>query len=247
MSKARTNADNVTADIAGITAGTGITGGGTSGTVTITNDMATTIAAKGDLIVGTGNDTYTNLTAATTNGYVLEANSATTSGLAWSAPSTPTLNEQRFTSSGTFTVPTGVTKVWVTAVGGGGGGVNREGSTSLAFGGFSGAYITEQVTVTPAATVSVTIGAGGAGQANTAASGGSSSFGSLTASGGSGGTKYNVSGGPTIHLNGHTGYGIGGVGGDSAGAAAANSGAGGGGGNNNSGTGGSGIVIVRWL
>ena len=42
MTRARTNADNVTADIAGITAGTGITGGGTSGTVTIAIDTATT-------------------------------------------------------------------------------------------------------------------------------------------------------------------------------------------------------------
>ena len=42
MTKARVNADNVTADIAGITAGTGITGGGTSGTVTIAIDTATT-------------------------------------------------------------------------------------------------------------------------------------------------------------------------------------------------------------
>ena len=42
MTKARVNADNVTADIAGVTAGTGITGGGTSGTVTIAIDTATT-------------------------------------------------------------------------------------------------------------------------------------------------------------------------------------------------------------
>jgi hypothetical protein len=42
LTKARVNADNVTADIAGITAGTGITGGGTSGTVTIAIDTATT-------------------------------------------------------------------------------------------------------------------------------------------------------------------------------------------------------------
>jgi hypothetical protein len=42
VTKARVNADNVTADIAGITAGTGITGGGTSGTVTIAIDTATT-------------------------------------------------------------------------------------------------------------------------------------------------------------------------------------------------------------
>ena len=43
MTKARTNADNVTADIAGVTAGTGISGGGTSGTVTLSIDTATTV------------------------------------------------------------------------------------------------------------------------------------------------------------------------------------------------------------
>lgn len=83
MTKARTNADNVAGDISGVTAGTGLTGGGTSGTVTLTNDMATQIAAKGDLVVGTGNDTYTNLSVAATNGYTLQVSSSTTSGLAW--------------------------------------------------------------------------------------------------------------------------------------------------------------------
>lgn len=59
-------------DIAGVTAGTGITGGGTSGTVTITNDMATTITASGDIVVGTGSGTYDNLPIGTT-GQVLTA------------------------------------------------------------------------------------------------------------------------------------------------------------------------------
>ena len=77
MTKSRTNADNVTADIAGITAGTGITGGGTSGTVTITNDMATTIAAAGDLIYGTANDAYAALSLGTA-GKVLKVNSGAT-------------------------------------------------------------------------------------------------------------------------------------------------------------------------
>jgi hypothetical protein len=45
-------------DITGVTAGTGISGGGTSGTVTITNSMATAIDAKGDLIGGTGADAF---------------------------------------------------------------------------------------------------------------------------------------------------------------------------------------------
>jgi hypothetical protein len=49
-------ASGATGDIEGVTAGTGISGGGTSGTVTITNSMATEIDAKGDLVVGTGAD-----------------------------------------------------------------------------------------------------------------------------------------------------------------------------------------------
>jgi hypothetical protein len=40
MTKSRTNADNVNADITGVTAGTGMTGGGTSGTVTVNLDTA---------------------------------------------------------------------------------------------------------------------------------------------------------------------------------------------------------------
>jgi hypothetical protein len=41
------------------------------------------ISAKGDIVVGTANDTASVLSAATTNGYVLSVNSATTSGLEW--------------------------------------------------------------------------------------------------------------------------------------------------------------------
>jgi len=48
-------------DITAVTAGTGISGGGTSGAVTITNDMATTITTAGDLIRGTGSGTYSRL------------------------------------------------------------------------------------------------------------------------------------------------------------------------------------------
>lgn len=40
MSKARTNADNHAADILGVTASTGLSGGGTSGTVSVALDTA---------------------------------------------------------------------------------------------------------------------------------------------------------------------------------------------------------------
>jgi hypothetical protein len=59
-------------DITAVTAGTGLTGGGTTGAVTLTNDMATTITASGDIVVGTGSGTYDNLPIGTT-GQVLTA------------------------------------------------------------------------------------------------------------------------------------------------------------------------------
>jgi hypothetical protein len=74
-----------TGDIEGVTAGTGISGGGTSGTVTVTNSMATAIDAKGDLIGGTGADTFARL-AVGANGTVLTADSAETTGLKWATP-----------------------------------------------------------------------------------------------------------------------------------------------------------------
>jgi hypothetical protein len=72
-------------DITGVTAGTGISGGGTSGTVTVTNSMATAIDAKGDLIGGTGADAFARL-AVGANGTVLTADSAEATGLKWATP-----------------------------------------------------------------------------------------------------------------------------------------------------------------
>jgi hypothetical protein len=69
-----------TGDITGVTAGTGISGGGTSGDVTITNSMATAIDAKGDLIAGTGADAFSRI-AVGSNDTVLIADSTTATGL----------------------------------------------------------------------------------------------------------------------------------------------------------------------
>jgi hypothetical protein len=76
---------NDVGDITAVTAGTGISGGGTSGAVTITNSMATEITAKGDLIVGTGSATFDNL-AVGTNGMTIVADSSTSTGLKWATP-----------------------------------------------------------------------------------------------------------------------------------------------------------------
>ena len=46
------------------------------------------ISAKGDILVGTANDTASVLNTASTNGYILAVNSATTSGLEWIANDT---------------------------------------------------------------------------------------------------------------------------------------------------------------
>lgn len=73
-----------TGDIEGVTAGIGISGGGTSGTVTVTNSMATAIDAKGDLIGGTGADTFARL-AVGANDTVLTADSTAATGLKWAA------------------------------------------------------------------------------------------------------------------------------------------------------------------
>jgi hypothetical protein len=76
---------NDVGDITEVAAGTGISGGGTSGSVTITNSMATAIDAKGDLIGGTGADTFARL-AVGANDTVLTADSTAATGLKWAAP-----------------------------------------------------------------------------------------------------------------------------------------------------------------
>ena len=73
-------------DITGVTAGTGITGGGTSGTVTVTNDMATTITASGDIVVGTGSGTYDNLPIGTTNQVLTADTTVSPYKVKWATP-----------------------------------------------------------------------------------------------------------------------------------------------------------------
>ena len=139
--------------------------------------------------------------------------------LGWAAAGGATLNE--FTSSGTWTKPSGANFVMVEVWGaGGGGGSGRTGANSTVRngggGGGGGAYNYKMFKASDlAATVSITIGAGGAGGAainaptgNTGTDGGSTTFGTLlTVYGGNGGpgggtTTAGGTGGGTISTSG---------------------------------------------
>lgn len=118
-----------------------------------------------------------------------------------------------FTSSGSFTVPAGVTRIFVVVVGGGGGGGGNKytiaGDSTFTLyarggsGGFGGIAMAFQ-NVTPGTVLTATVGARGSagvgadfyttGYASSGGTGGSSVFNGLTATGGSGGVGAYSSG-----------------------------------------------------
>jgi len=97
-----------------------------------------------------------------------------------------------FTSSGTWTVPNGVTSCKVFVIGGGGAGRVGWSPTSGGQGGWVQAYVTG---LTSGSNITVTVGNGGAFQGG---AGGTSSFGSYATGTGGGG----VNGNPPNHVNG---------------------------------------------
>jgi hypothetical protein len=182
------------------TTGLPIANGGTGATTKAAGFNALSpITTTGDLIIGNGSNSATRL-AIGTSGQVLTSNGTTAS---WGAASAAgaSLSAQVFTSNGTFTIPTGVTKLKITVVGGGGGG---GGGTVGGGGGAGGAAISYLSSLTPGNTLSVTIGASGTGGASGVAGtdGGTSSVASGTQSittisttgGGGGGAGQNPGG-----------------------------------------------------
>jgi hypothetical protein len=135
-----------------------------------------------NVILGNGTSTP-SFVAPSTSGNILTSNGTTWTSAA--APASGFGNMEVFTSTGTFTVPAGITKVKVTVVGGGGNGGTQSGAGRSSSGGGGGGAIKVVSGLTPGGTVSVTVGGAA----------GTSSFGAFCsatggASGASGSTSF---------------------------------------------------------
>ncbi len=145
----------------------------------------------------------------------------------------------------TFTVPCDVTSITVQALGGGGGGYgdnNNDNNTGR--GGGGGAYTTATLAVTGGQVINFTVGAGGTAGSPNGGNGGNSTFLTLTAGGGVGGSLNTggtggIASGGTTNTNGNSSTNTGSsttgaAGGNGAGPGGGNGGNGGGDGNNGS-------------
>jgi len=98
-------------------------------------------------------------------------------------------NEIAFASTQNWTVPAGITQVFVEEWAGGGGGGGSSGAQGIGTGGGGGEYRRGRFDVTPGQVIGVTVGPGGAGgNGGVGGNGGTTSFGALmSAMGGAGG------------------------------------------------------------
>lgn len=146
--------------------------------------------------------------------------------------------EYIFTSTGTFTVPRGVTSVLVDIVGAGGGGGGTSNVTGAAGGGGGGqGAFNVSSNVTALTALTVTIGAGGTSGSNAGSNGGTggtTSFNGISKTGGIGGTGSTGSTGQAGGASGDSTGGTGGTGGSTS-ASGSNGGTGTGGGSGGTG------------
>ena len=228
-------------NIVSLTSPLGVANGGTGASTLTSNNV----------ILGNG-VAAVQFVAPGSSGNVLASN-----GTTWSSTTIQTgfSNVQVFTSSGTFTVPAGITRAKVTVVGGGGSGASGVGG-----GGGGGGTAIEIVTgLTPGGTVTVTVGGvagtssfgaycsatGGATVASiVGGAGGVGSGGDINLSGSGGGGGGTGSGFSVYGVGGSSSFGGGGYGGVNT--AGGNGGNYGGGGAGGGGTGAGGVVIVEY-
>jgi len=269
VANATTARGNLTAAKSGANSDiTSLTGLTTPLTVAQGGIGAATLTANA-VVLGNGTSAVTTV-APSTSGNVLTSNGTT---WASTAPSIVGAKGQSFTSSGTFTIPTGITAVKVTVIGGGGNGGNAGGGQRGGGGGAGGTAISYLTSLTSGNTISVTVGAAvgnssiqSGTQSITTVTGGAGTTGTSNQTGwtlgGAGGTAtngtININGqrggdGPTSmsSFGGSTSFGGGGTGGYTSGVlptAGVGYGSGGGGaGDSSSGaSGAAGIVIFEW-
>jgi hypothetical protein len=195
-------------------------------------------------------NTLTEKTALVDNDlFIIEDSEASNAKKKVKKSNVSSIRNQLFTSSGIFTAPAGITKVYLSgcAGGGGGGGASSLGSGG---GGASGmSVIKYPYTVIPTSEYTVTINGGGAGGVNdsSGSTGGTTVFGTLTLLGGNGGDYgSSAAGGSAFTPNGINAVGgTGGIGGkdcvaSGAGGNGSGTAGGGGGGGNPFGIGGAG-------
>jgi len=163
-------------------------------------DVATVLTTQGDILYRDGSGLQR--LGAGTSGQFLKT-SGTGANPVWASAGGGLQSIQSFTLSGTYTKPSGISKIRVYITGGGGaGGGNTNGGYSYqgGQGGASGGTAIKLLDASSITTVTVTIGAGGAGvNAGGGSNGATSSFGShCSATGGEGGDAPGAFGGTQI-------------------------------------------------
>ena len=163
----------------------------------VKTDKLSPRTASGTVTLGTSGDTFTipSGVTLTNNG----SSSGFDSGLA---------SVQTFTSSGTWTKPSGITKINITIIGGGAGGGGATNQYGAGSGGAGSTVIKYAHNVSSISTATITIGSGGAGVLSAAGTnGGTSTYVdsalTLTAGGGdSGQNTYGTATGGDVNIQG---------------------------------------------